>query len=192
MKTDPIQDYILKNKQNFGIAAAVGEGWPAAREKLVSTFLDRLDVRLKRKLKGWKFDRWGGAFFSEPYPSYDLWKPAWEDQYYLSLQCHEYGQRMVFGVAREKELIGRRPFSADLLEAVRKIQASARANSWWEARMTMTVPAADWRAPDVLWQMHKDFKFLESVAEQLLELAKISAPLLDKLVRKRIAKRRRR
>ena len=51
--------------------------------------------------------------------------------------------------------------------------------------MTMTVPAADWRDPDVLWQMHKDFKFLESVAEQLLELAKISEPIVDRLVRRK-------
>ena len=59
MKTDPIQDYILKSEQNLRIAAAVGEAWPDAREKLVSAFLDRLDTRLKRKLKGWKSDRWG-------------------------------------------------------------------------------------------------------------------------------------
>jgi len=57
MKTEPIQDYILKSEQNLRIAAAVAEGWPDAREKLVSAFLDRLDMRLKRKLKGWKFGR---------------------------------------------------------------------------------------------------------------------------------------
>jgi hypothetical protein len=50
MKTDPIQDYILKSEQNLRIAASVGEAWPDAREKLVSAFLDRLDTRLKRKL----------------------------------------------------------------------------------------------------------------------------------------------
>jgi hypothetical protein len=32
--------------------------------------------------------------------------------------------------------------------------------------------------------MHKDSKFLDDVAEQLLELAKISEPIVDKLVRK--------
>jgi len=185
MKTEPIQDYILKSEQNLRIAAAVGEAWPDAREKLVSTFLDRIDMRLKRKLKGWKFERWGGRFFVDAYPSYYFWKPAWEGQYYLGLECNEYGQRMIFGVMREKARIGKRPFSEQLLNAVRKVQPSARTHSWWEARITMRAPAADWRKPKVLWQIHKDAKFLESVEEQLLEVAINSAPIIDRLARKK-------
>ena len=69
MKTDPIQDYILKSEQNLRIAASVGEAWLDAREKLVSTFLDRLETRLKRKLKGWEFTR-DGRFFVDGYPGY--------------------------------------------------------------------------------------------------------------------------
>ena len=45
----------------------------------------------------------------------------------------------------------------------------------------MTVPAPDWRKPEVLWQMHNDDKFLVSVAEQLLEVTKISVPFVDRL-----------
>ena len=32
MKTEPVQDYILKSEHNLHIAAAVGEAWPDARE----------------------------------------------------------------------------------------------------------------------------------------------------------------
>ncbi len=185
MKTEPIQDYILKSEHNLRIAAVVGDAWPEAREQLVSGFLDRLDTRLKRKLTGWKSERWGGRFFAESYPGYYFWKPAWEDQYYLCLECNEYGQRMIFGVMREKDLIGKRPFSEELLDAVRKVQPSARTHSWWEARITMRAPAADWRKPEVLWQLHKDTKFLESVAKQLLGVATNSAPIVDRLARKK-------
>ena len=185
MKTDPIQNYILKNQQNFRIAAAVGEAWPDAREKLVSDFLDRLDTRLKRKLKGWKSERWGGRFFVEAYPGYYFWKPAWEDQYYMGLVCHEYGQRMLFGVEREQSQVRKRSSSEELLDAVRDVYPSARMNLWWAARIVMTSPAPDWRKPEMLWQMHKDVKFLESVAEQLLEVKEISEPILDGLVRKK-------
>jgi hypothetical protein len=184
MKTEPIQDYILKSEQNLRIASAVGEAWPDAREKLVSAFFDRLDIRLKRKLNGWKFERWGGHFFVAAYPAYYFWKPAWEDQYYLALQSYDYGQRMIFGVQREKNRIGKRPFSEQLLDAVREVQPSAGIDSWWAVRITLSVPAPDWRKPEVLWQMHKDGKFLESVAEQLLEVATISEPIVDRLVRK--------
>ena len=189
MKTDTIENHILKTANNFRIAAAVGEAWPDARDRVVSGFLSRLDARLKRKLPGWKSERWGGRFFEVGYPSYCLWKPAWEDQYGLALECNGFGERMIFGVYREKYEIGKRPFSADLLIAIQEVQPSARTHSWWEARITLRVPAPDWRKPEVLWQMHKDVKFLWSVAEQLLDVAEISEPILDRLVRQRTAKR---
>ena len=90
---------------------------------------------------------------------------------------------MVIGVYREKETIGNRPFCDELRRAVKEGFPSATINGWWEARIPLESPAADWRKPEVLWQMHKDEKFLEDVAEQLLELAKISEPIVDKLVR---------
>jgi hypothetical protein len=183
MRTEPIQDYILKSEHNLRIAAAVGEAWPDAREKLVSVFLDRLEARLKKKLKGFDFIR-DGRFFVDAYPGYYLWKPAWK-QYNLGLQCHEYGERMLFGVEREKQYVGKGSFSDELLDAVRKVHPSARMNAWWVVRIVMSVPAADWRKPEVLWQMHKDARFLDSVAEQLLEVATISAPILDRWERKK-------
>ena len=182
MKTDPIRDYILKSEQNLRIGATVGEAWPDARRKLVSGFLDRLDTRLKRTLKGWESSR-EGHFFVDAYSTYYFWKPAWEG-YYMALSCYARGERMIFGVVLEKIRKGKQP-SEELLEAVRTVQPSARPDLWWEARVTMNAPAADWRKPEVLWQMHKDNKFLASVAEQLLEVATISAPIVDRLVRRK-------
>jgi len=182
MKTDPIQDYILKSEHNLRIAAAVGEKWPDAREKLVSDFFHRLDTLMKRKLKGWKSERWG-RFFLDAYSGYCLWKPAWE-RYNLSLDSYGRGERMFFGVGLEKIRGTKQAFSEELLEAIRTVQPSARPDPWWEARITMSAPAADWRKPEVLWQMHKDKEFLASVAEHLLEVATISAPILDRLERR--------
>ena len=52
MKSDPIQDYILKSEGNLAVAAAVGEAWPEVRQKIVSGFLDSLESRLTKKLQG--------------------------------------------------------------------------------------------------------------------------------------------
>jgi len=153
------------------------------QRKLVSSFFDRLDTRLKRKLKGFEFYR-NGRFFVDAYPGYCFWKPAWK-QYNLALQCHEYGERMLFGVEREKQRVGKESFSEELLDAVRKVQPSARMNAWWAVRITMSVPAPDWRKSEVLWQMNKDAKFLDSMPEQLLEMAMISLPIVNRLERKK-------
>jgi hypothetical protein len=183
MKTEPIQDYILKNEHNFSIASTVGEAWPQAREKLVAGFFDRLDSHLKKKLKGWKTGLWGGRFFVDAYPGFYIWKPAWE-HHSVAFQCGGYGDRMVIGISRSTDDTRKLPLYAPLLSAAQKIDPSAKSQNWWEARINMHSPAPDWRKPDVLWRMHKDPKFLENVAEQLLALAKISEPIVDGLVRK--------
>jgi hypothetical protein len=188
MNTDPIQDFILKNERNLCIAAAVGDAWPEAREKLVSGFLDRLEVRLKRTFKGWEFER-GGRFFVDAYSGCYFLKPVWENQYWIGLNCNEHGDKMVFGVGRDKPHIGKRPFCEELLEAISKLHPSGRTHSWWEARMTMRSPAADWRKPEVLWRMHKDPTFLEDVAQQLLDIAKTSERIIDRLSRKKQRRR---
>ena len=46
----------------------------------------------------------------------------------------------------------------------------------------MQSPAADWHDPKVLWQMHTDLKCLEDLAEQLLGVAEISEPIVDRFV----------
>lgn len=185
MKADPIVNYVLKNERNFHITAAVGAAWPDARNKIVSGFLDRLDLRLKRKLKGWKSDRYG-ALFLDAYSGYYISKPGWDEQYYLNLQFGEYGKNMVFGVGRDFEQRGKRPFCDDVLSAVARLHPAARQRKWWwEAQVTMRSPAADWRDSEVLWRAHKDQKFLEDVAEQLLAVAKATAPIIDRLARKK-------
>jgi hypothetical protein len=184
MKDNPIQEFILKNERNLRIAAAVAESWTETREQLVSGFLGRLESKLAKKLKGWKFER-EGTYFVDRWSNFLLWKPAWEDQYYVSLTCENSGRKMTFGVVRSNELVRKRKFCPELVAAVRRIYPSARPTKYWEAVIDMHSPADDWRKPEVLWRMHTDHTFLEEVSDQLLQVARISKPILDRLVRKK-------
>jgi hypothetical protein len=183
MKTDTIQDFIVTDERNLRIAAAIAEAWPKAREQLVSSFLKRLHSNLEPKLGGWDHVLWK-QFFVDPYPAMYLWKPSWKDQYSVAFQCSNHGEEMVFGVQRDETYIKKRPFCAEILSAVRKLHPSAHARTWWEAVVTMQSPAADWRKPEVLWRMHKDEKFINDVAEQLLEVAQATEAIIDRLVQK--------
>ena len=182
MNTKPIQEFIIKNEENLRIAEAVAEALPNARYKLTEGFLARLDARIKKGLLGWKSGK-DSIFFTDRYPTYYFWKPEWVGQYGVALQFGEYGKEMVFGVYREKEKVGNRPFSDELMIAVKEVYRRAETNPWWDARIPMESPAEDWRKSNVLWRMHKDDSFLNDVAEQLLELAKLSEPIVDRLVR---------
>jgi len=184
MNTESIQEFILKDEHNLRVAAAVGEAWVEVRRNIVDDFLGRLDTRLKKKLKGWEWEQSGGMFFEGMYAGYYFWKPTWPG-HYLGLECHDYGEQMLFGVGRNNDLRKKPPSCDELLNAIKKYHPAVRANAWWEARIPMHSPAADWRSPRVLWQMHKDDAFLVSVAEQLLEVARAAEPFLDRLSRKK-------
>ena len=184
MKTDPIHKFILKDKDNLRIGATVGEAWPEVRQTIVSEFLGRLKGRINRRLTGWKFGGYDGNFFITENAGYYFWKPSWETQYSLALQMCNYGEKAMLGVSRDKDYISKRPYSEELFDAVSTIYPAVEKNSWWEARVKLQSPSSDWRNSDVLWQMHKDNDFLEVVAGQLLELEKISSPIIDRLVRK--------
>lgn len=184
MNTDPIRDFILAEKNNLTIAAAVANAWAKTRQHLVSGFLDRLESRLKRTLKGWQSDR-EQKFYENSWACYDLWKPDWNNEYGLGLIWYDYGKKIAFGIYRDKDNFGQRPFCPDVLKAVAAIDPSAGKNPWWEAQILMKHPATDWSNPDVLWQMHTDEGFLQSVTDQLLEVAKITEPVIDQWMRRK-------
>ena len=184
MKSDPVQNYILKSESNLNVAAAVAAAWPEARAKLVSAFLERLGVRLKTKLKGWDCGLRSGRFFVDEYPVFAIWKPAWE-HHSIAFECGDKGDFMDIGIVRDTDDTGKLPLHGPLLSAVQKILPSAKSNRSWEAYATMHSPASDWRKPEVLWRIHKDPAFLTDVANQLLEIKAVSETIIDGLARKR-------
>lgn len=184
MKTESIQDYILKNPRNFRIGAAVGEAWPEARQRLVEDFLSRLAARLQRSLRGWKCAPYGGQFFIEAYPGFYVEKQNWRDRC-VGIQANEYGERMVIGIARGTDNTRKLPPHEPLLSAIQEFWPAAKAHAWWEARYTMQSPATDWRAPEVLWRMKTDRRFLEEVADQIVRIAKAGERIIDRLEQKK-------
>lgn len=183
MSAETIRDFILTDERNLHIAAAITEAWPDMCLRVAKGFQARLQTKLLSQLDGWK-SKDQERFFIDRYACFHLFKPAWVDQYSVTLQARDYGERMQFGVLRAKDRIGERPHDEEVLDAIRQIEPTAQSDGWWEACAKMRSPAKDWRSPDVLWQMHKDEAFLDNVAEQLLAVAKAAEPMIDRLTKK--------
>ena len=184
MKNNPVNNFILGQKKNFDIAADVASAWAEVRQEIVLGFLDRLDSHLKKTLKGWNTER-EQIFYEDPWASFNFWKPSWDKQYSFGLVWREHGKEITFGVCRDKN-IGRRPHCEDLLKAVAsETQLPVKKNSYWEAQFYINNPASDWSKPEALWPMHKETKFLDEVAGQLLDVVRISEPIVDGLVQKK-------
>lgn len=180
MNTEPIRDFIITNERNLRIAAAVAEAWPEAREHLANGFLSRLGEKLKKSLPGWTVSTWNQLFVDKD-SGWLLTKPEWKAEYSVELYFANSGKNIFFGVSRakEKDSVRKRGHSDKILNAVKKHERSATAREWWEAKMAMRFPASDWQKPEILWRMHKDEKFLDEVAEQLLTVAKAGEPHID-------------
>ena len=194
MNSDPVQDYILEEENKMRTAAAIFNAWPEVRKKLVKGFLDRLKraLRLKKELEGWEIDLWGCPF-EDGEAEFGLWKKAWKEEYYVSLCFDNHGHKVCFGLARDayKPHVKNCSPCPKLLTAVKEHYPSAGASKWWEARISVQSLSEqplteDWGKPEVLWRMHdeKD-EFLNEVAEQLLNVAKISVPFVDQLAQKK-------
>jgi hypothetical protein len=184
MTTDPIKKFILKDKDNLRIATTVGEAWPEVRRQIVIEFLGNLEKRLKTKLKGLESEISDGTIFESEWAGYHFWKPSWDNQYSLCLQFCSFGQQMMIGICRDKVYLSKRQHSPKLLKALTAFHPKPESNSWWEARVKMLPPFADWSGAEVLWKMHKDKTFLNEVSAQLLLLTEITEPIIDGLVRK--------
>ena len=190
MDSDPIQDHILENKDNLLIAAEVSDAWLKVRKKLGLDFLDGLEraLQLKKELKGeWKFEK-EGCPFENSWASFDFSKPAWKNEYFVSLCFGDYGHDVYFGLSRDydKPSIKKRSRCAALLAAVKEHYTSSNDSNYWEACVSVPSIPGDWGKPDVLWSMHdeKD-ELLNKVAEHLLKVAKISTPFVDQLAGKK-------
>ncbi len=187
MNANPIEDFILSNERNLEIAFAVSEATATARRKVVAAFFDRLGARILQDLKGWKFAYQQGWFVDKDRHFY-VWKPDWNEEYTVDLCSYDHiGEEMILGVSRERDVLAvkRRGHCDQVLAAIKKVHPSARATNWWEAWADLTIENGDWSKPNVLWRMHTDSKFLEEVAAELLEVAKIAAPILDRFIKKR-------
>lgn len=180
MNADPVK-FILAKRQNFDTAAAVAAAWPEVRQKVVHGFLDRLDGRLKRHLKGWQSMR-EQDFYEDWWASYDIWNPEWNHRYGIGLMWADHGRAISFGVYYNTDF-RKRPKQDQILQEVVKLHPSAKSDQWWEARVRYRNPS-DWTTPEVLWQMHNEEKFLHAVADNLISVANISIPTINKLVRK--------
>jgi hypothetical protein len=182
MKSDPIQDFILENEKNLNIAATVSEAWPEVMAKIAFEFQNRLGTQLVARFKGWTFEA-DKRFFIDNYAKFYFFKPEW-NFHSIALEGSSYGKEMVYGVFRD--LTARKaPRYPELLEIVKEIEPSAKSSEWYDAWVKMRYPAYNWQKPDVLWLMHSDKDFLNEVSGQLLNIAKICEPIIDRLVREK-------
>ena len=180
---DPLTEYMLESERNLRLAEATWRRYEAAREQIMSGFFKRLTLRLTQSLPGWK-SRYDELFFVAEYSACDVWNPAWEEQYFLRLEAWKNGDRIIYGIWRDEDKLRNRPRSDTLLHAVQKEHPSAKSRIYYEAELTIHSPAPDWRQPAVLWRIHQDPRFLEDVADQLLELAKLTDKQVKALAKK--------
>ena len=133
VNTKSIQKFILQSERNFRIAAAVAEAWREARRQLMSSFLDRLETQLTRKLKGWKPSREGNFFktWARGITSRNL---NGERVIGLHSSARADGSEIYIGITWETDNL-RKQARIELLTALQTIYPSAKFGSRWVYEM---------------------------------------------------------
>ena len=121
--------------------------------------------------------------FFEATAGYYITKPEWGESYRIGFECYPNGSKIDIGICWKTDNI-RKQAPAELLTALQKIYDRAEYTPKYRwVYATLLSPERDWSKPDALWRMHKDPEFVTDIANQLLEIAKMSEPIIDRLVR---------
>ena len=186
MKTNndlvPVSQFITESERNLEIASVIYEQYEAARQQIVKEFFDRLTADLKAKLPGWSF-RYSEPFFDARHGAFDMFKKPWKERYRIRIEAYQFGVSMGFGVWRDRDLVRGIPFSAELLAAVKEDFPRATSRDYFEAEISMTSPAPEWRTPKALWQIHSDEAFRAEVEALLLQIVTLTEEHIDALVK---------
>ena len=181
----PVKKFIAESRENLEIATAVHKHYEDAREIIVSDFFASVSKLLKarKRFLNWE-TAYDGGFFTEQFPSYRLFKKSWKKKYDIRIEAWQRGDRMIYGVWRNKELLGRVNRNSELFLAVRRKLPRARlkARDYFEAEIWMDSPEPDWRRPKALWRMAQDRRFALEVADLLSEMAELAEEHIDDLM----------
>jgi hypothetical protein len=181
----PVKGFMTESRRNVEVATAVYNEYKGAREIIVKDFFTRVSKLLKRskKFQSWETE-YDGDFFNEEYSAYRLRKKSWREKYDIRIEAWRFGDRMIYGVWRDKEQLDRVNRSNALLQAIRQKLPGAKlkARDYYEAEITMDFPEPDWRQPKVLWRMVNDERFAMEVGALLSEIAEIAEEHVDKLM----------
>jgi hypothetical protein len=179
-----IKQFMIAGKTNVEIATAVYNEYEAVRESIINDFFDRVTKSLKRqkKFQSWQMS-YDGGFFVEEYAAYRLHKKIWKNRYDVRIEAWKYGERMNYGVWRDKTLLSRVERNSALLQAVRQKLPRAKARDYFEAEIWMDFPEPDWRQPKVIWRMIVDKKFEIEVAALLSEIVDLAEQHVDRLMK---------
>jgi hypothetical protein len=128
----PVTDFMLECESNLVIAHAVHAHYIEARASVLQGFFSRLRNELSTRLDGWKF-QYEPEFFTAQYGTFMFCKPKWDWNYAILVEAYDRGKKMVYGVWRNEDMLGKVPRSSQLLAAVRAQLKQATSRKWYEA-----------------------------------------------------------
>lgn len=177
----PVKQFMVGGKINVEIATAVYNEYEKVRETIIKAFFERVTKLLKsqKRFLSWQIS-YEGDFFVEEYAAYRLHKKTWKNRYDVRIEAWKYGERMNYGVWRDKKMLSRVEPNSSLLQAVRLKLPRAKARDYFEAEIRMDFPEPDWRQPKVIWRMIADKKFEIEVAGLLSEIVDLAEQHIDR------------
>ena len=180
---DIMLNHILENEKNLEIARDIISADSALHERIVKTFLKKLEDFIKEKLDmpQWSFEEKDDPFQQKLRTIFLLSKKAWQERYGIGLRGRYGAVFVAIGVHKAGETT---PSIEDLKsELDEKFEIGTSDPSWvwlpedylsnWEYK--------NWKDPDNLIKMHNG-EAVKDVGDRFFEIVRVAEPVIDKWI----------
>ena len=178
---DIMLNHIPENEKNLEIARDIISTDSALRERIVKTFMKKLEDFIEEKLdmSQWIFETEDDPFLQDPRTIFLLSKQAWQRRYAIGLRGRYGAVFVAIGVHKAGE---NTPSTEDLKsELDEKFEIGTSNSSWvwlpedylsnWEYK--------NWEDPDTLIKMHRG-EAVKDVGDRFLEIVRVAESVIDK------------
>lgn len=185
LKDDPLEqqtiiDFVLEDKTHIDAAARMSQAFPSVQRAIVRPMYDQLEAKMRQKLgAGWEIYNCRDEFLIEGFPAFCVSRQSW-GEVYVAFENQTWQGTSTVGVWREKAP-ETSAMDAALVDAFASAGLTGEANRYWTWYQELPIERGDWTAAPALAAMRFERdEFVRSLADQLLVVHKIAAPVIDK------------
>ena len=184
LEEQAVTDFVLESKTNIDAAARMAKVFPIVQRHIVLPVIDELEEKLRASLgKDWVIYNFREEIFVKNYPGFTVSRQSWGG-IYINLENRTRERSSVVGIWRLRDSASA-VLDEALVSAFAKANLSGEANRWWAWYQELPPDRGNWSGAPALFKMHCcRNEAVEYLAEEVLRIHRIAAPVIDRFISK--------
>ena len=183
LEQQTVTDFVLESEANIEIAVHVASSFADIKRKVAVPILDALETKLKRSLGvSWEIYNCRDEVLVKRWAGFTVSRKSW-GEIYINFEVGEWGDFANVGIWRDRKSPKSAAVDTPLAEAFRKKTLTGDSNRYWAWSRRLPDDKGNWNAAPALAAMRfHSGKVVDYLAQQILTVHKIAAPIIDGVV----------